>query len=274
MPQDRFNLRMAAECAPRVVELGDDTRISSAIHSISTKLPPNNAPERQHRSKQRTNCPICNLDLLRKTLLRHMRSLHHGGTPRVRCLPCQKLFSRIDTLERHGREQHGGESNVVKCDICGDCVSTRALREHAKSQKCKNARVSANRSKSNHYDSGLHMIRVIPSGLGSISDPLVVAAWLHRYTLLARWTAESKSASAEVGWPREHEDRLVLPCDILPELWRLRHIALTQSRAAIAKIADSSSRMACPPNIVDDSIIQISLLNAVDTFIFGNNSME
>ena len=236
--------------------------------------PRDKTTERLHRNKQRTNCPICRLDLLKKTLPRHMRSRHLGAPTQLRCLLCDETFSRPDTLERHEREQHGGERNMVDCDICGERVCSRALNEHKKSQKCKNARLSALQSKSEHNDLGFHVLRVVPSGLDSLSDPLVVAAWLHRYTLLARWTAESKSASADVGRLRQHDDTLVLPSDILPELWRLRQIALTQTRAAVKRIAHSSSRMACSRSLVDDSVIQISLLNAADTFIFGDSSVE
>lgn len=96
-------------------------------------------------SAQRTKCshPDCGIELLKKTLPRHMRTVHGTEDYQFHCELCDRTFKRKDIYERHRREQHDRDGNLVECATCGSEVCSRALKEHFQSQKCKHARAAA-----------------------------------------------------------------------------------------------------------------------------------
>jgi hypothetical protein len=86
------------------------------------------------------SCSVCHQSFpLRKTMLRHMRSVH-STTKNFSCSFCERVFSRKDTLERHVLEQHSIIDRMIACQSCGRKVSTRAFKDHLDSQVCKASR--------------------------------------------------------------------------------------------------------------------------------------
>lgn len=79
-------------------------------------------------------CPICKgIFPLRKTLNRHLRTVHQPS--KIRCRHCALEFNRKDIKDRHELEQHGTSSDAVECSICHVQVRQRALSSHFNSKR-------------------------------------------------------------------------------------------------------------------------------------------
>ena len=102
---------------------------------------------RASRPTKHTTCPHCGRQMLKRTLARHVRSVHnHQGSNSnqllaaiMSCFECGKLFARKDNLARHMSEKHGDETGTIECLICGSYVRERAFNGHQNSMKCKRA---------------------------------------------------------------------------------------------------------------------------------------
>ena len=122
----------------RMIITSQSTRRTSAM--TTPKLQSDEPVQCGPRSRQRTKCPFRSLELLKNPLPRHIRSTHYFEDAPPTCTQCGITFNRKDSLERHRREQHSDDSNVV-CDLCKSFVGRRRLHEHRYSQKCKTARL-------------------------------------------------------------------------------------------------------------------------------------
>lgn len=95
------------------------------------------------KARATSTCSICHRTMLKRTLQRHIRSMHSlafGQLPDlVRCDECDETFGRRDNLERHVLTQHEQKDDLVECLTCGTPVRERSLREHYKSRKCQSA---------------------------------------------------------------------------------------------------------------------------------------
>ena len=260
------------------------------MHTARRKLQYDKAARHSSQSDRRTKCPFCSLELLKKSLPRHIRSAHHVKDAQKSCIQCGITFERKDTLDRHQREQHGDASERLKCDLCKSLVSRRWFKEHRYGGKCKNIRGSALRF------SAMRAGRLnTQPGVISMTDPLVIAASFHRSAMLAylAWepllqldyftdkTTDSHRQPCVIGGDMcngpiftgqlLHSDS-ELPL-FSPELWQLRYLALARTREMV-RIARERSSLATSTQSLDESIIGVSLLNAADWFIFGKGSNE
>jgi len=90
--------------------------------------------------KQRTTCCSCGLELLKKTLRRHIRTKHFD-TPTLQCQACGKPCSRSDILKRH-QKLHCTKGNNVACIYCGKSIGIRYLKYHFGTPGCIAARTA------------------------------------------------------------------------------------------------------------------------------------
>ena len=90
-------------------------------------------------------CSICRqVFTVRKSLLRHMRTVHRRRS--FPCSQCKITFARKDTRDRHEVEKHSSLENSIKCLACGRYVSKRAFGEHRDSEVCRSATLSSGQS--------------------------------------------------------------------------------------------------------------------------------
>ena len=92
-------------------------------------------------TRKQTTCQLCGKSMLKKALLRHLRSVHHIVGQRHHCLACHETFARKDILDRHKLEQHGDKmsNGTVICLYCGPAIRERALTQYLSRQKCRKA---------------------------------------------------------------------------------------------------------------------------------------
>lgn len=97
----------------------------------------NPAPVTISRPRKRAICSLCGTGILKRTLARHIRSVHgQGQTHKYQCGECDQKFPRKDAHYRHQREQHQNEASV-ECTVCGKHVKERSLKDHFKSRRCR-----------------------------------------------------------------------------------------------------------------------------------------
>lgn len=125
---------------------------SSQRSSIPLKKPTVKASMTQRRDpatkRQQTICPLCSKPMLKRVLLRHLRTVHRTQgvetqSAPYKCPECHDRFFRKDILERHQAEQHGEKSGTVQCPSCNSQVRMRALNGHFKTRMCQEAQLKS-----------------------------------------------------------------------------------------------------------------------------------
>ena len=281
-----YYIAARSDCVDRITELPDSTLTTESVHSTQIVA--------QHRPlENRAKCPDCGVETLPRTLRRHR--VKHQEHLRPSCVICGESFEREDILKRHIRESHGAGSKTIVCGNCGSRIHRRALKEHVRSRKCR--RLSTATSEQPWSRSTGHQARPVhvPSKLGVLSmlDPVLHAASLHRSVFLALWN--SIHSSTEPYWwtgirlkpdqpsiYRNWYSRMwnfksgppeipSLPSSTLSRYWEPRGLLLLQGQRTIERCNTSEP---CELSPSDDDLIHVSLLAAIDVFIFGRWSTE
>ena len=212
-------------------------------------------------SKQKTTCQVCGLVILKKTLPRHVRVKHHQQRQLLPCSYCDRTFSRMDIVERHEREQHGEDIGTVECVYCGQDIRQRAIKDHFRSRKCREARASPKElerdSPSCRAQSGTSVFQGL--GVEAAMDSILVCSYFLVNAALLRIALNAKLEISQ-------DDALPLntthvPRQIHVELWELRGLAIRLTRKRLANIYAH-----------DSAIAEVFSLALADLDIFGEQS--
>lgn len=121
-----------------------------------------------NKARTTASCPMCGRTMLKRTLQRHIRSMHPVVSGQLaalfRCNDCGQIFGRRDNLERHILTQHEKKDDLVECLTCSAQVRERSLDEHHKSRRCQMAR------QANTSYPGMEMLRLFETKTGSLGD--------------------------------------------------------------------------------------------------------
>ena len=86
---------------------------------------------------QKQNCPFCAIEV--KHLKIHLKTVH-GDIPKLTCDVCHCTLKGSKALEKHKRDQHSEESQVlIDCNICGKTLLSRTYTRHLKRQHSDNS---------------------------------------------------------------------------------------------------------------------------------------
>lgn len=174
---------------------------SKAVQWSSQDVAKVTLPLRSREAVQRNErgtCPLCERNMLKRVLNRHLRTMHYR-IQNFQCLKCPETFIRQDSLTRHGREQHGDMTRLVRCSVCGAHLRRRALVDHNKSRKCRDAIMKQDKSYSIataiQRDNNFPSIRSPTKN--SIANPVIICAYLYAKSTLyasANWTMRASSS--------------------------------------------------------------------------------
>ncbi|KAA1466980.1 hypothetical protein DENSPDRAFT_926271 [Dentipellis sp. KUC8613] len=84
-----------------------------------TKTSPRTSSHRGDEAEERWPCHLCNKDFNRKAdVNRHVMTVHKDhssiGNLEVECEICENRFSRLDSLRRHWKSEHGGRTTAYE----------------------------------------------------------------------------------------------------------------------------------------------------------------
>ena len=116
---------------------------------------------------------------LKKTLTRHLKSVHQPSNFTCPFPSCSQTFNRKDICDRHQREQHCDPDGDVKawCDVCRRHIHRRALDGHLNSECHKRAALSVE----------LVLPRAESSFDGSLESTSTDVLLASEYTPLSTW---------------------------------------------------------------------------------------
>nr|POF15023.1 hypothetical protein CFP56_72127 [Quercus suber] len=125
-------------------------------------------------------CDLCNRTFsLRKTLLRHMRTVHKQaesfGCPQS---GCSASFARQDIRDRHVATQHSVGTTRIVCPDCSKQIRPRALAEHRTTKSCRERQIRSDHARISQLKSLEASSLSTTSILDPPSDPLLVMTYL------------------------------------------------------------------------------------------------